>query len=160
MVCARHRGVDFVDKVFEIGFDFLPWAIAELFHAGQDFYANHFVAIHFFFLDEAVTQFVVLVKRLLYAFGADVFAIGEDNEVLDTAHDVHVAIFIEADEVAGLHPSVWRQGLCSLFGFAVIAEEDIVATEPQFTVHHLGFLLGIELSDRGGSFYYVDICLW
>ena len=151
-----HGGVDLVDELVEIGFHLVP-VVAELFHAGQDLDGNHAASVHFFFLDEAIAEFRVLIERFFDALGADVFAVREDDEVLDAAHDVHVAFFVEAYEIASLDPTVFGQRLGGLLGVAVIAEEYVVATIPQLAVDHLGFLLGIELTYRGGMGQHVDV---
>jgi len=156
-VRAWQCSVDFADEILEISFHLFPRIIAELFHARQNLDGNHLAAIHFVLFHEAVAKFGVFVERLLDALGADVLAIREDDEVLDAAHDIHVAIFVEANEVAGFDPAVGREGFGGFFGFTVVAEENVVATEPQFAINYLSFLFWIEFTDRCGSGFHVNV---
>ena len=91
---AWQRCVDLTDEFLKVGFHFLPWGVPEFFYTRQNFNGNHLTAIHLVLFHKAIAKLVVFVERFLNAFGADVFTIGEDDEVFDAAHDVHETVFV------------------------------------------------------------------
>ena len=66
---------------------------------------------------------------MLQLLGADVLAVGQNNEVLFAARDVIVAILVDAAQIAGMEPAVLVDDFSGGLGVFIIAQHDAVAPD-------------------------------
>lgn len=93
---------------------------------------------------ESLSKEVGVGKEVVFdAFGRDVFALGELEEVLDAVDDCKASHVVDRANVSSVEPSLRIDGFGSLFGSLVILLEDGGTTKEKFTTGPTGILVGV-----------------